>query len=102
MEQRDIRVEENKVLLDLPAARILHVYLDDNNTRVWDRMINWWTPWVPYNPDFERKARVVAIHSIRGQAEEMGILRAARRNAEQTIRTLLKAIGAVEATFVPT
>ncbi len=102
MEQRDVRVEENKVFLKLPAARILHVYLDDQNTRVWDRKITWWTPWVPYNPDFERQARVAAIDSIRGQAEEMGILRDARRNAEQTIRALLNAAGAVEVVFVPT
>ncbi|MBI4907848.1 MAG: DUF4230 domain-containing protein [Acidobacteria bacterium] len=102
MEQRDVRVAKNKVFLKLPYARILHDYLDDKETRVWDRKVTWWTSWFPYNPDFERQARVAAIDSIRGQAEQMGILRDARRNAEQTIRTLLKATGMVEVVFVPT
>lgn len=103
MDLHDFRVEESRIFLKLPPARVLHVYLDDKNTRVWDRKITWWTPWVPYNPDFERKARLMAIDSIRGQAEEMGLLRDARHNAEQAIRTLLKAAGVVvEVTFVPT
>jgi len=102
LEERDFRVEEKNVFLRLPQAHILHVYLDDKHTHVWDRRITWWTPWVPFNPDFERKARLAAIESIRVQAEEMGILRDARRNAELTIRTLLKTLGAINVTFMPT
>lgn len=102
MEERDVRVEQHTVFLKIPQARILHVYLDDKHTQVWDRKITWWTPWVPYNPDFERKARLVAIESIRVQAEEMGILRDARRNAEHTIETLLKVLGHFKVMFVPT
>jgi len=102
MEERDVRVEGDSVFIRMPQARILHVYLDDKNTRVWDRKITWWTPWVPYDPDFERRARLAAVDSVRGQAEEMGILRDARRNAEQTIQTLLRMLGAVKIVFVPT
>ncbi len=102
MDLHDFRMEESRIFLKLPPARVLHVYLDDKNTQVWDRKITWWTPWVPYNPDFERKARLMAIDSIRGQAEEMGLLRDARRNAEQAIRTLPKATSVAEVTFVPT
>ena len=102
LEERDFRVEEKRVYLKLPQARILHVYLDDKDTRVWDRRITWWTPWVPFNPDFERKARLAAIESIRGQAEEMGILKDARRNAERTVQTLLKMLGAINVTFMAT
>lgn len=102
LEERDLRVEGKNVFLRLPQARILHVYLDDKHTHVWDRRITWWTPWVPFNPDFERKARLAAIDSIRAQAEEMGILRDARRNAEQTIQTLLKMLGSDEVSYMPT
>lgn len=102
LEERNVRVEEKSVFLRLPQARILHVYLDEKQTRVWDRKVTWWTPWVPYNPDFERKARLRAIESIREQAEEMGILRDARRNAEQTIEHLMKLLGADQVTFAPT
>ena len=102
MQEADVRVEKDKVFLRIPQARILHVYLDDKHTQVWDRKVTWWTPWVPYNPDLERKARLAATDSIRKEAEEMGILREARRNAESTIQTLMKMIGRVNVTFIPT
>jgi hypothetical protein len=104
IEERDIRIErkDNVVFVKIPQARILHVYLDDKQTKVWDRRITWWTPWVPYNPDLERKARVAAIDSMRTQAEEMGILKEARRNAEQTIQTLLQMLARIKVTFIPT
>jgi hypothetical protein len=104
MEERDIRIErkDNAVFVRIPQARILHVYLDDKQTKVWDRRVTWWTPWVPYNPDLERKARVAAIDSMRAQAEEMGILKEARRNAEQTLQTVLQMLGRAKVTFIPT
>src|SRR3981189_2275989 len=37
----------------LPPPKIEHVVIDDKETKVWDRQITWWTPWVPYNPDLE-------------------------------------------------
>jgi hypothetical protein len=102
LDERDIRIDGRSIFLRLPQAHILHVYLDDKHTQVWDRRITWWTPWVPFNPDLERKARLAAIESIRSQAEEMGILGDARRNAEQTVQNLLKALGAANVTFMPT
>jgi hypothetical protein len=101
LQERDIGVDGKVVSVRLPQANILHVYLDDKLTQVWDRRITWWTPWVPFNPDFERKARLAAVESIRKQAEEMGILRDAKRNAEQTLDRLLKALGAGEVRFMP-
>jgi hypothetical protein len=104
MEERDIRIEQKDsiVFVKVPQARILHVYLDDKQTKVWDRRVTWWTPWVPFNPDLERTARLAAIESMRHQAEEMGILKEARRNAEQTIQTMLQMLARVKVTFVPT
>ncbi|MGE5138037.1 MAG: DUF4230 domain-containing protein [Rudaea sp.] len=84
----------------LPPPRILHIVIDDNQTRVWDRRITWWTPWVSYNPDLERQARLAARETIEKGALEMGILGEATRNAETTIRGLLVRLGAKSVAFV--
>ena len=73
----------------LPPPKIEHVVIDDKETKVWDRQITWWTPWVPYNPDLERQARLKAKDAIQQAAIDMGILDQARRNAEAGIRSLL-------------
>jgi hypothetical protein len=77
----------------LPPPRIIRVVIDDKQTKVWDRRITWWTPWVPYNPDLERQARLAAKDAIEQAAVEMGILDQARRNAEVSIRSLLETFG---------
>jgi hypothetical protein len=78
----------------LPPPRIVHIVIDDKQTKVWDRRITWWTPWVPFNPDLERQARLAAKDAIEKAALEMGILDQARRNAEVGIRSLLETLGA--------
>jgi Protein of unknown function (DUF4230) len=88
-----------RVLLHLPAPKILRVVLDDKQTKVWDRSITWWTPWVPFNPDLERQARLRAIESIEADALEMGILLQARKNAEASISRLLQALGMEAVSF---
>ena len=82
-----------RVLLHLPEPKILRVVLDDKQTKVWDRSITWWTPWVPFNPDLERQARLRAIESIQEDAVGMGILPQARQQAEASISRLLRALG---------
>jgi hypothetical protein len=77
----------------LPPPRIAHIVIDDKQTKVWDRQITWWTPWVPFNPDLERQARLAARDEIEQAAIEMGILDQARRNAEAAIRSLLETLG---------
>jgi hypothetical protein len=77
----------------LPPPKIIRIVIDDKETRVWDRRITWWTPWVPFNPDLERQARLAAKDTIERAALEMGILDQARRNAEVSIRTLLETFG---------
>jgi hypothetical protein len=49
--------------------------------------------------DLEHKARMEAIDDIKEAALEMGILGEARRNAETSIRVLLRAFGIEEAAF---
>jgi hypothetical protein len=86
----------------LPPARIFHNVIDDKQTKVWDRQITWWTPWVSPNPDLEGQARLAAIESIKQAALEMGILDQAQRNAETIIRNLLQTQGAKSVTLAPT
>jgi len=88
------RLPDKRMQIALPPPKIVHVVIDDKETKVWDRRITWWTPWVPFNIDLERQARLVAKDTIERTAVEMGILDQARRNAEAGIRTLLETIGA--------
>jgi hypothetical protein len=83
----------------LPPPKIEHVVIDDKETKVWDRQITWWTPWVPYNPDLERQARLKAKDTVQQAAIDMGILDQARRNAEAGIRTLLETFGVKSVTL---
>ena len=85
---------DKQVKVALPQARIFHIVIDDKETKVWDRQITWWTPWVSPNPDLERQARLAATKSVEQAAVEMGILEQARRNAETVIRNLLQTAGA--------
>ena len=96
-----IQVKTGELLVRLPAAKILHVVVDEKSTKVWDRQVTWWTPWVPYNQDLERQARVAALESIRESAMEMGILVDAQANACSSIRRLLEAVGIRQVSFSP-
>ena len=90
----DVKVLPDKAIyVGLPAPRIVHIIIDEKQTKVWDRRITWWTPWVPFNPDLERQARLTAKEEIEKAALDMGILDQARRNAEVSIRSLLETLG---------
>jgi hypothetical protein len=89
------------VAVRLPEARILHAYLDENQTRVWDRRITWWTPWVPFSPELETRARQQAVREVEEAARGMGILEQARQNARQSISTLLRTLGIETVHFEP-
>jgi hypothetical protein len=91
---RDVKLLSAKSLqVVLPPPKIVHIIIDDKQTKVWDRRITWWTPWVPFNPDLERQARLAAKDALERGAIEMGILNQARRNAETGIRGLLETLG---------
>ncbi len=90
---RDIEYSgKRSVVVALPPARIFNTFLDENQTKVWDRHITWWTPWVPYDPDLEHKARLAALDDVRSTARSMGILAQAQNNAECAIKGLLGAV----------
>ena len=87
------------VRIRLMPPRIQQAYLDEKYTKVWDRSITWWTPWVTPDADLEHKARMQALEDIRAAALEMGILNEARRNAETDIREILRAFGIDKVAF---
>jgi hypothetical protein len=89
---------KQSVVITLPSARLLNVFLDEKQTKVWDHQITWWTPWIPYDPDLEHKARMQALDDVRKAALQMGIVDQAQSNAESAIRDLLSALQ-LNATF---
>ncbi len=84
---------DRSVSIKLPAPEILHRYVNDKDTKVWDRQKTWWTPWEPFNPELDQKARQLALESARAAALEMGILRDAQTNAERVLTNFLTAVG---------
>lgn len=92
----------DEIRLALPPAQILHIVIDDKQTKVWDRQITWWTPWVSPDPDLERQARLAASASVKQAALDMGILDQAQRNAEIVIKDLLRTLGAKSVAVRPT
>ncbi len=84
---------QGNVTLMLPPAKILSASLDEKKTKVWDRHVTWWTPWVPYDPDLEHKARLKAIDDIQKAALDMGILQQAQTNAQNGLGDLFAALG---------
>ena len=89
---------KNAVDIHLPGPCLLQLYLDEHETKVWDRHITWWTPWVPYDPDLEHKARLAALEEVKQAALKMGILDRAGEYARRAIRDLLSALG-LQASF---
>ena len=89
---------KQSLVLTLPRAKMFQLFLDEKQTKVWDRQITWWTPWVPPDPDLEHKARLEALDDVRAAALRMGILDQAQKNAETAIRGLLGAFG-IQASF---
>ena len=91
MTSRDITYSHPRaVTITLPRARLFNVFLDEKYTKVWDRQITWWTPWVAPDPDLEHEARLRAVDEVRNGALSMGILDQAQKNAETAIQDLLR------------
>jgi len=85
----DVVLSDRHARVRMPPPKVLTSYLDESQTKVWDRHVTWWTPWVPYSPDLEHRARLQALDEIRKAAINMGILDRAGENAETAIRQFL-------------
>ena len=92
--QYDVQVSGKTIRIRLPHAQIFDVYVDEKNSKVWDRRITWWTPWVSPDPDLEHRARLSAIEDIRKAAVDMGILKDADASARKGLQGLARAMGA--------
>jgi hypothetical protein len=103
LQAADVKIgADGGVTVRLPAARVLHAYIDEKETKVWDRHKTWWTPWVAYNPDLDQKARRLALESVQTAAIEMGLLETAQQNASRAIQQVLGIAGVTRLTVIPT
>jgi len=93
--------KDGSISVRLPAPKILNVAIDEKDTKVWDRQKTWWTPWVPYSLDLEKRARIMGLDSARESAIEMGILAASQKNAEMSLRSLLGLAGFKSVRIMP-
>ena len=89
------------LVIRLPRPQILHVSVDEKETKVWDRQKTWWTPWIPYSLDLEQRARVAGLEEVKQAALAMGILGHAEVNAMTSIRSLLALVGVKTVVFIP-
>ncbi len=93
--------KDGTVTVLLPPSKILNVAIDEKETKVWDRQKTWWTPWVPYSLDLEKRARIMGLDAAKESAIQMGILTASEKNAETSVRSLLGLAGVNAITIVP-
>ncbi len=99
LHEGDVVMSGDVVHVHLPPPHIQEAFLDEKNTKVWDRSITWWTPWVSPDVDLEHKARLQALEDVKKAALDMGILGDAQKNAEADIRGVLRAFGFARVEF---
>jgi hypothetical protein len=94
----DVRVDGDRVTIDLPKPQILSSSLDEERTRVYDRdrgLLN-----LGADDVLVQEARRDAEAEVVSTAEENGILETAERNAEESIRAFVTTLGFEEVEFV--
>jgi len=90
MEDDDIVIDaDGRVQVTLPPAEILHVYLDNEKSYIYDRD----TGFIGMNPALESEARRAAEREILNAAVEDGILNIAQENAEAYIERFILSLG---------
>src|SRR5436190_10452681 len=86
----DVRIEDKKVLLKLPRARITDVYLDDQKTRVVDRSTGLLRA---FDKDLEQNARRQAVDDLRIAARAHRIYEDAEERARLQLGNLFHQLG---------
>jgi Protein of unknown function (DUF4230) len=99
LDESDVRVSDERVSIDLPEPQILSASLNEKETRVYDRDIGLMPRIIP-SDDLAEEARDEAQDRVREAALEDGILDHAQRNAEDSIRAFVTALGFEEVRFV--
>jgi len=92
----DVRVDDKKVVVKLPPARITDVYLDDKKTRVVDRTTGLLRA---FDKDLEQSARRQAVEDLSISARFNGINRDAEERARLQLTNLFHQLG-LEVEFV--
>ena len=92
----DVRVEDKKIVLTLPRARITDVYLDDQKTRVVDRSTGLLRT---FDKDLEQNIRRDAVEDIRRAAGRGGILKDADERARTQLKNFFKQLGFEQVEF---
>lgn len=98
MDEDDVRVDGDRVTVDLPEPQILSSSLDEERTRVYDRdrgLLN-----LGADDVLVQEARRDAEAEVVSTAEKNGILETAERNAEESIRAFVTTLGFEEVEFV--
>ncbi|MDH5616762.1 MAG: DUF4230 domain-containing protein [Acidimicrobiia bacterium] len=99
IEEGDLLVEEGRVVLRLPAAKLTYVSVDNEATHVYNRDTGVFTKG---NPDLERSARLAAEELLTAQAIEQGILEMAEQRAVSILTDLIISLGYTEVDVVVT
>jgi Protein of unknown function (DUF4230) len=98
MDEDEVRVDGDRVTVDLPEPQILSSSLDEERTRIYDRdrgLLN-----LGADEVLVQEARQDAEAEVVTTAEENGILETAERNAEESIRAFVTTLGFEEVEFV--
>ncbi|NDJ35977.1 MAG: DUF4230 domain-containing protein [Chloroflexi bacterium] len=96
LDEDDIRIADETVYMTLPAAEIFVATLDNDETYIYDRQ----TAVLGQQIDLETLARQEAEQAILDAAIEDGILSTAQDNAEQSVASLLNALGFTDIVFI--
>lgn len=89
LQESDISIQEKNITIQLPAAEILVVSMDNTKTKVYDRRTGILSKG---SKDLEAEARMEAEQSIRQAACEGGILDEATENARRQLTTLFRTL----------
>jgi uncharacterized protein DUF4230 len=92
----DVRVAGGRVQVHLPEPAVLTVRLDEQNCHVYDRTVGWLSR---PDPQLESQVRQRAVEKLTQAALDRGLLLTARSNAETTVASLLRNMGAREVVF---
>jgi hypothetical protein len=92
----DVRVQQQKISITLPPARITDVYLDDNQTQVVERQTGLLRR---VDKDLEQNARRMAVDDLGRAARRSGILDDASQRARLQLTGLFKQMGFAQVDF---
>src|SRR5947208_12174597 len=86
----EVRIDDKKVIIKLPQARITDVYLDDRETRVVDRSTGLLRA---FDKDLEQNARRQAVEDLRIAARSNRIYEDAEERARLQLANLFHQLG---------